>query len=101
MPYDPQAPRKVARTVTEIQAIEDRLAGLQHEFREIRNSMRESEMETVDLALNTFTLYLDKMEPMAKKYRGQLEEQQAVLSAKQARERKRTEIAQKQKKSGK
>lgn len=100
MSYNREEKRKVPRTPEEIQEIEDRLAKLQADFRDIRTKMRDSNMPTVELATGTFTFLLDRMEPLAKKYLGQVGEQHAVMAAIRLREKKKAEI-EARKKTGK
>ncbi len=86
MSYDREATRKQPRTVGEIQELEDRLAKVQQDLRDIRLKMGQEKIETVDLLLGTFTFHLGKLEPLAKRYMGKLEEQIVVQKVKKARE---------------
>ena len=79
MAYDREEKKKLPRFITDIQEIEDRLSRLQQEFRDIRVKMRDNNMPSVELAMGTFLFLLEKIEPLAKKYAGQLEEQLAVM----------------------
>lgn len=87
MPYDPSGKRVKPRDKAELIAIEDRLAALQHQFREIRLRMKQFGMDTVELSLGTFELRLSQAEPLVQIYLGK------VMAQAQVHKRKRIERA--------
>lgn len=84
---------KLPRSMDDLQEIEDRLAKMQADLRDIRAGMKESGMSTVKLSLGTFVMCIDRMEPLAKKYKGEFERQKSELHAQTIRERKKAELA--------
>lgn len=84
---------KLPRSVEEIQAIEDRLARIQADFRDIRVGMKDAGMDKVELSLGTFLLFLGKLEQLAKKYKGAFEAQEIKKSVEAVRVRKIAEVA--------
>lgn len=79
--------KKTPRTSEELLLVEDQLQQIQSIFRDIRNEMRENQVSTVELALGTVQLYVEKMKPLVEKFYGEFRSQLAVEMAKRARER--------------
>lgn len=87
--YNPAAQRKLPHPPSELQEIEDRLAGLQTIFREMRNSMKEADLPEVLLSMGTFVGFVGKMEVLARKYRGELDAQATEYKVQRFREKKK------------
>lgn len=86
---NPEGKKKTPRPATELLEFEDRIDKMKGDFREIREGMKAGGMETVDLALGSFNLYLGWLEVLAKKYKGQFEEQMMTKKAKDEREKRK------------
>lgn len=91
MAYDRTEKKIQPRTADEFKQIEDRLAQIQHEFRELRKKMHDANMESVDLAIGTFLYHLDEMEPLSKRYLAKCDEQRFVLEQRQKRQERAKE----------
>jgi len=81
--------KKKPRPASELLEIEDRIERMKGDFREIRDGMRLEGMETVDLSIGSFNLYLGWLEVLAKKYRGEFESQVMIKKTREAREKKK------------
>jgi len=86
MTYNREEKKIVSHSSDDIKEIEDALARLQQVFRDIRGKMRDSNMTAVDLSTGTFKFYLDRMEPMVKKFMGKCEKQAVMQAVKRKRE---------------
>jgi hypothetical protein len=67
--------KKLPRSVEDLIAIEDRLDRMKGCFRQIREEMQKSGLASVDLACGTFLMFLDKLEPLAVSYAGEVASQ--------------------------
>ena len=91
MTYDPAEKRLRERSVDDIQQIEDRLAGIQEEFRKIRQEMQEKGITRAKMMLGTVGMLLDRLTPLATKCHGQMRTELTKLEVARLRERKREE----------
>jgi len=86
---NPEGKKKKPRPASELLEIEDRIDKMKGDFRDIREGMRAEGMETVELAIGSFNLYLGWLEVLAKKYRGEFESQAIVKKTREMREKKK------------
>lgn len=73
MVHKQNAKIKVAHDAAAIQALEDDLAKVSQDLRDIRNGLAEKGLESVDLKAGTFKLYLSQMRQMVKVFRSEFE----------------------------
>jgi len=72
---DEPVKRKLPHTAQDIQHLEDEIAKLAGDLREIRSGMTERQLDAVELKAGTFRFYLAKMRQIAKDFKGEFESQ--------------------------
>lgn len=95
MAFDRSAPKKLPWSEESLLEVERRLKQIQDDLRELRTRMGDAAMETVDLKLGTFLHCLDRIEPLARQFIGELEQQIVVRDVQAKRMQKIAEKANK------
>lgn len=87
MAFDRSAPKKLLWSEESILEVERRLQKVQDDLMRLRTRMRDAGMDSVELTFGTFLMHLGKMEPMARQFLGNLDEQITVRQVENARNR--------------